>query len=59
MKKNHLIIGVIDILIGVAFLLVGLFTDIKLSGLIFSLGGAGVALGMMLSIKFLLECSSK
>lgn len=52
MKKNHLIIGVIDILIGVAFLLVGLFTDIKLSGLIFSLGGAGVALGMMLSIKY-------
>lgn len=52
MKKNNLIVGLIYILIGVTCLVLTLFLDININGLLFWFAGAGIIPGLIMVVQY-------
>ncbi len=52
MKKNMLMAGLLYVLIGIAFLLCGLFMDTKLNSLFWGFAGGGIAPGLTMIYRY-------
>jgi len=52
MKKNMLMSGLLYVLIGIAFLLCGIFLDTKLNSLFWGFAGAGIVPGLTMIYKY-------
>ncbi len=52
MKKNMLMSGLVYVLIGIAFLLCGIFLDTKLNSLFWGFAGGGIAPGLTMIYKY-------
>ncbi|MEL7624179.1 MAG: hypothetical protein AAGU12_11375 [Clostridiales bacterium] len=52
MKKNMLMAGLLYVLIGIAFLLCGIFLDTKLNSLFWGFAGGGIAPGLTMIYRY-------
>lgn len=52
MKKNTLMIGLLYVFIGIAFLLCGIFLDTKLNSLFWGFAGGGIVPGLAMIYKY-------
>lgn len=59
MKKSYLIEGIVSVLAGIAFILVGIFTESKLDGLFWGFGGGALGPGLGMIIKYCYWSSPK
>ena len=59
MKKSNLVIGIVYMLFGVACLIVALFAETKLEGILWGFAGAGIVPGIMMICKYFYWSSLK
>ena len=52
MKKGYLIRGMVPVLLGAAFIAAAVFTESPVDGLLWGLGGAGLAPGLVMIIRY-------
>lgn len=52
MKKGYLLRGMVPVLLGAAFIAAAVFTESPVDGLLWGLGGAGLAPGLVMIIRY-------